>query len=183
MYRVHSVHREGDEFNPGSGSPTRFAFFGDPVVPVLYAADTEAAALSESLLHDVPFGGGELQPSAYRNRRMSRVVSQRELKLAAFLGSGLRRLGVTASQLTATDATEYARTVLWAEAAWRAGLDGIAYMSRLCNADRAYVLFGNRVRPGELTVDGTYEWAFGDVGDGRAALIAFCNVLNVEVHV
>ncbi|WP_179577397.1 RES domain-containing protein [Leifsonia psychrotolerans] len=54
LYRVHSRQRAGNAFNPGSGKPTRFAFFGDPTVPVLYAADTEAAAVCESLLHDLP---------------------------------------------------------------------------------------------------------------------------------
>lgn len=56
LYRVSSNEsgRLGNAFNPGTGkqSPTRFAFFGNPAVPVLYAAAGEYAAVSESILHD-----------------------------------------------------------------------------------------------------------------------------------
>ena len=47
LYRVLSATREAAEFNPGLGAPTRFGFFGDPVVPIMYAAQTEDAAIAE----------------------------------------------------------------------------------------------------------------------------------------
>lgn len=184
LFRVHSLKRGGAEFNPGVGSRTRFAFFGHPeVVPVLYSADTERAAISESLLHDIPLTGGQLQPSGYERHRMSRLVTRRELRLAALLGTGLRRLGVRAAEVTDTDASEYETTVQWAEAAHAAGFDGLAYMSRQCNSDRAYVFFGDRVEPADLECDPDYEWVFGDAVTGRGKLITFCNVLGVEVLV
>ncbi|GAA1942366.1 RES family NAD+ phosphorylase [Agromyces allii] len=183
LFRVHSLMRGGDEFNPGVGSPTRFAFFGDPKVPVLYGADTERAAICESLLHDMPLSGGTLAPSAYNRHRMSRLVVGRDLRLAELFGTGLRRLGARPSEVTDTDASEYQTTVLWAEAAHRAGFDGIAYMSRQCNSDRAYVFFGDRVMPGDITSDTAYDWAFGDEDSGLQKLIVFCEVLKVDVHV
>lgn len=49
-------------------------------------------------------------------------------------------------------ATEYPRTVLWAQALHRAfaDIDGLLWMSRQFNAARALVLFGDRVRQAEL---------------------------------
>lgn len=179
---MHNKNRSGQEFNPGVGKPTRFAFFGDPVVPVLYAAETERAAIAESLLHDIPLTGGQLTQSAYQDRRMSQLTTNRELRLASLMGLGLRRLGVIADQVTTTAAAHYDRTVLWAEAAHTTGFDGLVYMSRQCNSDRAYVFFGDRTDDA-FDRDPTYSWNFGDPLDGRPQLITFCNVLGVEALV
>lgn len=180
VFRVHSKNRTGDQFNPGMGAPTRFTFFGNPAVPVLYAAATAQAAIAESLLHDVPLTGGQLLPSSYRGKRISRVGVNRELRLASFLGLGLRRLGVSADQVTTTAAAHYDRTVLWAQAVHDAGFDGLVYMSRQCNSDRAYVFFGDRADDA-FDLDPSNRWDFGDPLDGLPKLITFCNTLGVEV--
>jgi hypothetical protein len=52
LYRVFTNTRPPTEFNPGVGAATRFGFFGKPVVPIMYAADTEEAAIAETLLHE-----------------------------------------------------------------------------------------------------------------------------------
>ncbi|WP_426624292.1 RES family NAD+ phosphorylase [Leifsonia sp. McL0607] len=182
LFRVHNKSRHGHDSNPGVGQPTRFAFFGDPVVPAMYAAQTERAAIAETLLHDIPLVGGQLTPSAYRDKLMSRLTVNRDLRMASLMGLGLRRLGVSADQVTATAAAHYERTVLWAEAAYEAGFDGVAYMSRQCNSDRAYVFFGDRTDDA-FDLDPSYRWNFGDPLDGRPQLITFCNVLGVEVLV
>ncbi|OMH23784.1 hypothetical protein BKD30_10360 [Tersicoccus phoenicis] len=49
MYRVAGSSRAANAFNPGVGGATRFAFFGDPAIPVLYAAEGEVAAVRETL--------------------------------------------------------------------------------------------------------------------------------------
>lgn len=182
VLRVHHKDRRGDEFNPGYGSPTRFAFFGDPSVPALYAADTTDAAIAETLLHDVPLVGGQITPSVYEDRRMSMLRTTRVLRMASLMGLGLRRLGVTADQVTTTAASQYDRTVDWAHAAHEAGFDGIAYMSRQCNSDRAYVFFGDRTGDA-FDVDPTFRWNFADPVRGRPDLITLCNALGVEVFV
>src|SRR5699024_12862357 len=120
--------------DPGAGSG-RFSFYGNPIVPVLYAAQTEAAALCESLLHDVPLTGGRLLPEQYQRCVAGALETTRELRLAAFHGIGLRRLGVEAAHLTASPAYTYARTVAWAKAAHDAGFDGVVWMSARCNTD------------------------------------------------
>lgn len=180
LFRVHSKTRDGHEFNPGMGASTRFAFFGDPAIPALYAAATEQAAISESLLHDVPLKGGSLVPSTYHDKQMSQLRTTRDLKLASLKGLGLRKLGVKPEQVTATAAAHYDRTVLWAQAAHAAGFDGLVYMSRQCNSDQAFVFFGDRTGDA-FSVDPTWRWEFGDPHVGLPELVTFCNSLNVEV--
>jgi hypothetical protein len=179
LYRLGSNRRGIDEFNPGLGRATRFAFFGDPVVPVLYAADTEECAIAESLLHDVPATGGRLTYDAYADSVLGRLVVRRELRLASLRGLGLRRLGVSARQLTDTDASEYPMTVAWAAAGHEAGFDGLAWTSRLCNDSRAVVLFGDRCADA-VEQDPTFGRLF-ESGPGLDWLIDTCAPLHVDV--
>lgn len=180
VYRVFSTVRSVSTFNPaGLPAATRFAFFGDPQVPVLYGAQTEVAAVCESILHDVPIAGGNVGPARYRDKAMGLLRPTRDLKLASFMGVGLRRLGVEASDLTDTDASEYHRTNQWAVAAHTEGWDGIAWMSRKCNSDHAYVLFGDRVGAEDLAQDMTFVRAFS-TDDGFDWLSRFCAPLNVQ---
>lgn len=179
FYRVGSIERQISSFNPGEGSRTRFAFFGEPLIPVLYAASTEPAALAESLLHDVPIAGGNLLWDDYSRASMGRIRISRPLRLASFRGLGLRRLGVQACQLTDTPASAYAETVLWARAAHATGLDGVIWTSRLCNDARAVVLFGDRA--GDAV---SQDKSFGRVftsGPGLDWLIDTCAPLRVNV--
>lgn len=182
IYRVASNNRGVDEFNPGKGAPTRWAFFGDGPVPVLYAAQSEVAAVCESLLHDIPPDGGLLRPSAYRDRIAARLIIRRDLRLAAFMGTGRRALKVEARDLTDSDPTTYGRTVHWAAAAHRAGFDGVAWMSKRCNTDQAYVLFGDKVGAGDLEIDPEYAQIFAQ-GTDRDWLIDLCGPMHIEILV
>jgi RES domain-containing protein len=179
LYRVGSNRRGIAEFNPGVGSGTRFAFFGNPVVPVLYAADTEECALAESLLHDIPVTGGRLTYDTYADSVLGRLVVGRTLRLASLRGLGLRRLGVSADQVTDTPASEYPRTVAWAAAGHAAGFDGLAWTSRLCNDARAVVLFGDRCGDA-VSQDPTFGRLF-ESGPGLDWLIDTCAPLHVDV--
>lgn len=179
LYRVHSNVRTVTEFNPGVGSRTRFGFFGDPVVPVLYAADTEQAAVAESLLHDIPTAGGALTYSQYANKVMGRIIVARDLRLANLRGLGLRRLKVKANQLTNTSASEYSRTVMWANAAHAADFEGLAWTSRQCNDARAVVLFGDQCTDA-IYQDDTFARIFQS-GPGLDWLISVCDPLRVDV--
>lgn len=179
FYRLHSNTRTVDEFNPGFGSRTRFAFFGDPTVPVLYGADTEEAALAESLLHDVPASGGILPYAAFADKVMGKVEITRDLRLASLRGLGLRRLGVEAQHVTDTGADDYPRTVAWAQAAHAAGFDGLAWTSRKCNDARAVVLFGDRCADA-VRQDSSFGRIFQS-GPGLDWLIETCSPLHVDV--
>ncbi|AIY00226.1 hypothetical protein ART_0627 [Arthrobacter sp. PAMC 25486] len=183
MYRLFSnvSGRRANQFNPGMGSRTRFAYFGNPPVPVLYAAATDEAAICETLLHDVPMAGGMITAEACRDKVMARILPTRELRLAKFMGTGLRTLKIEAKDITATTAARYGETVHWAAAAHAAGLDGAVWMSHRCNTDRAYVLFGDRVDMADLVVDSQWARAFALEPD-LAWLTDFCVPLHVEVR-
>lgn len=180
IYRVFSHTRHAAEFNAGVGSASRFAFFGEPTVPVLYGAASPEAAVSETLLHEVPATGGRIFFDDYSTKVLGLVRPRRDLRLASFMGTGLRRLGVEADQLTDTEASRYARTVRWAEAAHAAGFEGVAWMSRKCNSECAYVLFGDRVETQDLEVSDEFAMLF-ESGVGLDWLVDFCAPLHIDV--
>lgn len=181
LYRVFTAaeDRSAVTFNPGFGAPTRFAFFGDPTVSVLYAAATEESAVAETLLHDIPASGGVLPYDAYARTVMARLTVTRPVTLAVLYGLGLRRLKVTAAELTASGADTYPETVLWAQAAHRAGLDGLVWMSRLCNDAKAYVFFGDHCEKA-FVLDPTFGRLFA-TGTDQFWLIELCAPLHVDV--
>ncbi|MDJ0354427.1 RES family NAD+ phosphorylase [Pseudarthrobacter sp. PH31-O2] len=148
--RVFSNGRKVNEFNTGFGSRTRFAFFGDPFVPVLYAAQSEEVAVCETILHEKLPGQGSIRYEDISRRVSAQVTMARDLRLASLMGDGLRVLGTEAKHVTATMSSQYPRTVRWAEAAHTAGFDGVAWMSNRRNTDRAYMLFGDRVSSADL---------------------------------
>lgn len=180
MTRVFDHTRTVNEFNPGFGSKTRFAFFGSPSVPVLYAAETEEAAICESILHEVPPGPGSILFEDIEHRISARMKVTRDLNLASFMGDGLRVLGTEAKHVTATMASQYPRTVRWAEAAYNAGYDGVAWMSNRRNTDKAYVLFGDRVAVRDLQPELGSGRIFA-AGDGFNWLSNYLGSVGVEI--
>lgn len=184
LYRVFTAKkgRKVRTFNGSGQPPSRFAFFGEPPVPVLYAAESEVASLCESLLHDVPLRGGELAPERYERSVMGALEVLRPLRLAKLHGPGLRRLGVAPEQLTSSSARNYGQTVRWGEAVHRAGLDGAVWMSARCTSDRAYVLFGDRVSESDLGVAIDHARVFTP-GPDLDWLIDQCAVMGVAVTV
>jgi hypothetical protein len=179
LHRVVTATRTATEFNPGKGAPTRFAFFGDPVVPVMYAADTEVAAVAETLLHDTPVEGGVLPYEQYSHKAVVLLAVTRDLRLGVLYGLGLRRLKVTADELTSSPASTYPITVRWAEAAHAIGLDGLVWMSRLCNDSKAYVFFGDRCADA-FAQDASHARIFASAAD-QMWLIDLCAPLQVDV--
>lgn len=178
LFRVFQNTRKATDFNPGGGAPTRFAPFGDSPVGVLYAADTEEAAVCESLLHDVPPGPGQLLYEQAAKRVLAPLEVTRELRLASLMGDGLRILGTEAEHVTATPASQYHRTVRWAEAAHAVGFDGLAWMSHRRNTDRAYVLFDSARDALEAIPSGGRIFA---AGTGFDWLVDYLATVKVEV--
>ena len=154
LFRVHSHRFAASDYNPGrspAAPVTRFAFFGSPPVPVLYAAATAEAAISETILHDVPIEGGRIDVDLVQSKILSPVISTRNLRLLSLHGHGFRRIGVTAEQVTRTAPSRYGQTVPWAAAAQRAGFDGIVWMSRHHDTSKAYVFFAAPTGTGDFT--------------------------------
>jgi hypothetical protein len=182
LCRVFTASRTAVEFNPGVGGPTRFGFFGQPIVPIMYAADAEEAAVAETLLHDIPVDGGLLPYDDYSRKALARLRVTRDLRLAVLYGLGLRHLKVTAEELTSSPASTYADTVRWAEAAHGIGVDGMVWMSRLCNNIKAYVFFGDRCdgTKAAFAQDPTHGRIFASPAD-QTWLIDLCAPLHVDV--
>ena len=179
LYRVLSATRTATDFNPGLGARTRFGFFGDPLVPIMYAADSEDAAIAETLLHDIPADGGLLPYDQYAGKVLVRLQVTQPVRLAVLHGTGLRRLKVTAGELTASPASSYDTTMRRAEAAHDAGLDGLVWMSRQCNDTKAYVFFGDRCAPA-VSQDPSHARIFASPAD-QIWLIDRCAPLHVDV--
>ena len=165
LYRVHHQRFRSTQFNPGPLPGGRFSFFpganGAQPVPVLYCGGTEESAVAETLFHDIPLTGGRLTADAYLPRNLSMLTAARPLRLVQLHSGGLRRLGLSATSLTDTEASQYPRTVRWAQALHRATTaDGLTWMSRRWNSSRAFVLFGDRVAENDLTpLDGGRTFA------------------------
>jgi RES domain len=181
LYRVFTAaeDRTPTMFNPGFGAPTRFAFFGTPLIPVLYAAATEEAAVAETLSHDIPVSGGILPYDKYARTVMARLQVTRPVRVGILHGLGLRQLKVTAADLTASGADTYPETVKWAQAAHDAELDGLVWMSRLCNDAKAYVFFGDRCDDAFIQ-DSTFGRLFA-TGADQLWLIDLGGPLHVDV--
>ena len=182
LHRVLSATRTATDFNPGFGARTRFGFFGNPgkpIVPIMYAADTEDAAIAETLLHDIPAEGGLLPYDQYADKVLVRLEVTQRLRVGVLHGTGLRRLKVRAGELTSSPASSYDTTVRWAEAAHNAGLDGLVWMSRQCNDTKAYVFFGDRCAQA-FTQDPSHARIFASPAD-QIWLIDRCAPLHVDV--
>ncbi|WP_306233258.1 RES family NAD+ phosphorylase [Agrococcus beijingensis] len=183
LNRVHHQSREATAFNPGRGMPTRFAPFnvdGAPI-PTLYAAASATAAVCESILHDVPLSGGLLPAARYEQYVESGLRVTRDLRLAMLKGEGLRRLGVSPQQLTATEGDVYGSTVHWARAAHAAGFEGVVWMSARDNSAEAYMLFGDRVAADDLMITAEGAGRLGVGTDGFRWLSAYCSLVKVDV--
>lgn len=184
LLRVYSNRHRPEEFNPGFGEPTRFAFFNDDAgspVSVLYAAENLEVAVCVTMLHHLPAAGSVLFPQNYRDRIAAALVTTRNLKLASFLGAGLRAFGLDAAQLTDRNAEWYPDTVRWAEAAWTAGFDGCVWTSRRLNPAKSYVFFDRA--DGAFAISGhVMPKAFVN-GPDLDWLIDFCAVIHIDVEV
>ncbi len=179
LHRVLSAARTATDFNPGFGARTRFGFFGKPVVPIMYAADTEDAAIAETLLHDIPATGGLLPYDQYADKVLVRLKVTQRLRVGVLHGTGLRRLKVTAAELTSSPASSYDTTVRWAETAHDVGLDGLVWMSRQCNDTKAYVFFGDKCAQAFIQ-DPSHARIFASPAD-QIWLIDRCAPLHVDV--
>ena len=183
IIRVHSIDRSGDAFNPGAGPRGRFhpvRTRDGAVVPWLYGAEDEEAALCETIFHDLAFAPGErVSEAVLKGQAISAVIPRRELSLALLAGLGLRRLGVGRAEIIEGGPTTYEGTVRWAQALHDCPAlpDGIMWMARPHDMKRSLVLFGDRVGQADLDVlEGPLPLAFGH---GRAKVLKTSVAANI----
>ena len=161
LFRIHHQHFRPAEFNRGPRPAGRSSFFGSPLIPVVYCAASQEVAVAETLFRDIPLAGGRLTADAYLSRVMSVLRPTQDLRLAQ-----LHRLGISAKDLTDTEAFHYPRTAGWAEAIHRnTDVDGLMWTSRQWNNAKALVLFGDRLAEHELTVEVAGRRVFADPVD------------------
>lgn len=127
LYRVHSSHRDPIFFGPGAGKPPAYRFdclsgrFG-----VLYVAPGPDAALIETLLRQPQ--RLTVDYSEIRDRSLSTLRADRDLRLVYATGSDLSRLGTTAALSTGP----YDSCGAWSDAIFDhpSAPDGILFNSR-----------------------------------------------------
>jgi hypothetical protein len=161
LHRIYSTEYPGNAFNLTYAKLNRFSPIFDArgeVVPVLYAASSRVSAIYETLFHDAAVKGARSKslPLKALNKHYGSWVTQRALTLATLYAPDLARYGVTVDQLTATNAMYYPITARWAEAIHRAhpAIEGLEWTSYRGGPDKAYILFGDRVKSAELVCAG-----------------------------
>lgn len=159
IHVIHDTAFAPESFNPGVDSAgalrksTRFAPIRDAkgrVVPYLYGGATLDCAIFETVFHDVPIDAPDkfVALDDFAQRGHGQLVPRRELRLVDLTSEGLHRLKVPKEELIASPARDYVDTARWAEALHRQckDADGLVWMSRQRDRDRALLLFGDRVK-------------------------------------
>jgi hypothetical protein len=162
-------------------------------VPALYAGDSLACALGETVFHDLPddpAAPAEIFRADLRPLRAGYLTVARDLELVDLTDPELGRLGLAHGDVIDTPPRDYSITATWGQAAWdHTAAAGIVWNSRR-KADRlAYLLFVDPHRGGDkkraadrrrdLTVDDppTPLWD----GDGLGAVLTAATDRNVTV--
>lgn len=111
LFRVYDSTWGYDEFNPGWGD-ARFSPFDDPRsgrrVPAMYLAEGEAAALLETVFHEVHHGAGR---AVYEKDLVGQLLAYVSIPEPAVLGDlrdeQLERLHISREQVVSSSAEHY----------------------------------------------------------------------------
>ena len=171
LHRVHRTAFRPAEFNPGAGGQTRFAPFSDSAgvpVPSLYASVTLAAAIHETILHDVPASAAikTVRLNEVYERTHSVLRTNRILRLVELRNVTLGKWGISRRDLITSGPAMYGETVLWAAAIHRDTPDaqGLVWTSNQCDPDSVCLFFGDRVDEDDFTTvrsrDGAADKSF-----------------------
>lgn len=159
LIRVHSPDFTGVDFNPCKGLPSRFAPLKLPAgdcLPTLYAATTFECAVHESIFHELPYNASRkvIREDKVITRAVSWLVTKQDLEVVRLNEPDLNRLGLTRADLIDTPNSGYDTTARWAESLHRGNptAAGLAWTSRRCDPDQAYVFFEDRVPPRALAI-------------------------------
>lgn len=141
--------------DPGTARFSPFTPDGQATpLKVLYAADTQDGALSETVLRDVPVSGRdrEIDRASAQQRMLASLDPVQSLQLVDCTSIGLRRLQVSRAHLIESPSQAYLDTVRWAKSlhAHPLAFDGMAWVSRQHDTSIAVVLFADRVQPADI---------------------------------
>lgn len=178
LHRCHSLQWSGDSFNPGRDLQSweygaRFSSFKDDAgqyVPWLYAAGSLQGALAETVFHDLigEARTGFLSLRPFRNWGYTELASTRKLQLASLKSQDLYRMGTSKADLIESGRLLYTQTRLWARAIYlqHSDIDGLVWKSRQHDDSDAFVLFGDRVKLGDLRIASSTVRFTDDVSTG-----------------
>src|SRR5882757_9617105 len=153
LHRIHNSSFASNSFNPCQGRPSRFAPLvrsDGTCIPTMYAATSLECAVHETVFHEIQhdvkyksIGYHEIEKLDY-----SVLRPRRDLVLASLFEPDLNRWELTRRQLVDTFPADYEATAEWALAIHDnfSDIDGLVWTSRRCDPERAYLLFGDRVR-------------------------------------
>lgn len=159
LWRVYAQVHGPAGFNGTNRGNARFSPIENvgAIIPTMYLATSVQAALMETVLHDAPVPSAgfilTLEP-AKDPRRISRLQSTMPLQLADLSTVGLRRLGISRSDVVDSDKTHYPVTrqlATWIYANCP-DVQGLAWTSRQDDSAQAIVLFEPRLAGGTLAV-------------------------------
>lgn len=153
LFRVHPIKTNANSFNPGYGKGRFHPIYAlsGKSIPTLYASDRINGALSETIFRN-KISGDTVYHAELMAQYLSRLSYQKELWLVDLTGSGIKRLGITRTQLLESGEDDYAITARWAEALHHTAskAHGIQWVSRQFDTARSILLFGDRIKPSQL---------------------------------
>jgi len=155
IHRIHDERFTANAFNPGFGK-SRFAPFdvaGAPI-PTQYAGTTLECAIFESIFHDIEPSAPikSVRWSMIDGLHYSTVEVTRDLKLARLFAANLSKWGLERTHLIDTPKSTYDQTRLWSPALHQCAQrpDGMIWVSRRYDEEKAMILFRDRVATAEL---------------------------------
>lgn len=157
LHRIHDDLFAPCVFNPGYGH-SRFAPFevGGVKIPTAYAATNLECAVYETIFHDIDATAPikSVRWSALQPLRYSIVELKREVSLAALFSADLLKLGLERGQLIDTPKSTYPATQAWSPAIHGSpgAHDGMIWVSRKFDLEKAMMLFGDRIKAADWEV-------------------------------
>lgn len=159
LHRVHSAAYASNSFNPCQGRPSRFAplLRSDATcVATAYAASTLECAVHETVFHEVQHDAARKSIGFHVVENLTHAIlrPRRALVLACLFEPDLNKWGLTRQDLIDTFSADYPDTAKWALAIHdrHREIDGLVWTSRRCDPERAYLLFGGRVRADDFEI-------------------------------
>ena len=149
------------------------------VVPTAYGAEDGMIALAETVLREAATSGGVLPVARLRDVSIAKLAYPEDLELVQLNGPGLRKLGLTRSQVIDSGPEAYPDTAELAQLLYdtHPAAQGIVWTSHQADHGDAVILWETRVDPKELAVqEGPYAL---DDAPGLKLVARACERLGV----
>lgn len=131
MFHTCYSHSFGVGFNSSGKGDTRFAPLSDKsrsvVVPTMYGASSQTAALLETIFHDIHSKSSRtIYAASLLQRGLIAMTAPADLPLVDLRDSELSKIGLARDQIVSTTAAHYPCTREWAAALYESRFHGVA---------------------------------------------------------